>query len=293
MEQQVLALQKLLATTDGRDKVYRLVQFAAKLTRGPYTTQLAEEAEKVPLLVRKAFTLELILADSRKLFRLARGLNILVKYWGNRRSAPNKAALVTDASLFWFFAFDHVVWLYRSGLWTSPLAGKRALFWTRCAGHCLFLASFVSLLLHGYKAWSVLKTKLRLRGQGKKAQGASHLSDDAPKAEHTAEEATQMQKMPFEGRAALSRVFRYGCDVVVGLNMARPGEYSQTLVGAAGVLSSVIQIVQIWPSGSEGPHGSASAVAAVTPTATDHQVRDVVTSRRLRRRTGTKSIHQS
>ncbi len=296
MEKRLEALQKLLATTDGRDKVYRLVQFAAKLTRSPYTAQLAEDAELVPLVARKAFTLELILADSRKLFRLARGLNILVKYWSRLRDAqsgPRRPLssipllqILADVSLFWFFAFDHIVWLYRSRLWTDLSTGKRVLFWTRCAGHCLFFASLASLFLHGCRALREWRPRLRLLGQPKKSLRASRHRTSPSQSEHAHGDGVYPQGLLLSQHAALSHAMRYSCDVLIGLNMARPGEYSQTLVGAAGVLSSVIQIVQLWPQGNVQPESERRPVF-------ENETAAAQRSRRPRRRVESKHTHQS
>jgi hypothetical protein len=248
MQHQVCCLREVLATTDGRDKVYRLVQFTAKFVRGPYTELLIKDPERVPLLAQKALTLELVLADGRKLFRLARGLNVLAKYWNHQRTAKGGTLelifgtpilqLLADLGLFCYFGFDHLVWLYRAGLFLEPPGQKRARFWGRCAGYSLLLSSLASFALYVYQLWSILNRKRRSDEKGAK--------DSISALAATALEPERPPPGSFE-TGVLARAVRYGCDILVGLNMAEPGQHSQTLVGAAGVLSSVLQLAQLWP----------------------------------------------
>lgn len=314
----VLALQRYLGTTEGRDKVYRLVQYASKLLRGwvpppasaatgatsmtaggavggapadkPFVAAAVDAAapssSPLVLLAQKALTLELLMSDSRKVFRLARGVNVVAKHVRQARqpqsqpgvrgaaaqelkrgreqqqqveeeeeehaSAAKVLEALADAGLFGFFALDHAAWLYRAKLLTAE--PERGALWMQRAGRCFLLANVASLLLKTLRGRRVLRqfvaTALPLlmavcrRRRRRRQQAGDDAAQRAGKLDGKQQQRARVRAL---ATRTLADIVRHACDIVVGLNMSRPGRYSPALVGACGALSSLIQIVQLWP----------------------------------------------
>eukprot|EP00166_Cyanidium_caldarium_P004810 ctg_534.g301 len=223
----------------------------------------------------KAAILEACMQDSRKVLRLARGVNILSKRLRQRHGAvsysrvdwvrelPAVLEALSDAGLFGYFAADHLAWLYRSKLWEE--SDKRdavvpgGAFWGIQAGRFYLLAS-VALLVRQLMCRSALLRMtllavLRHLQQRKSAGAASN-------AVTTAGAVSRSSAVSAEVRSWLATTLRYACDVLVGLNMSRPGKYSQTYVGIAGMISSLVQIAQLWTTVAPAPTPTRAPSAA-------------------------------
>ena len=273
MEPLILHWQRFLATTDGRDKLYRLVQYAAKTVRGVLAGREADGTLAVALT--KAAILEACMLDSRKVLRLARGVNIVAKRLRQRngtvsysrvdwaRELPAALEALGDAGLFGFFAADHLAWLYRSKLWEE--SGKRdgvasgGAYWGIQAGRFYLLASVALLVQQLVRGSALLRMTLLAmlrRLQQRKSVGATS------NAATTAATASRSPAVSVEARGWLATTLRYACDVLIGLNMSRPGKYSQTYVGIAGMISSLVQIAQLWPAVAPAPTPTRAPSAA-------------------------------
>lgn len=326
----LLSLQQYLGSTDGRDKLYRLVQYASKLFRGAATLShvtaapaasgatlqtppsTADAGAMPPLLayaVRRALSLELVLSDSRKLFRLAAGVNIIAKRVRaarqrqqaargggggggggdaeparaaarDRRDAASAASLLealADLGIFSFYALDHAAWLYRANVLGADAAtsAKRGSLWMQRAGRCFVVAKVASVLLRAVQGRRQLRALFvaalakaaprrqlaALAGGGAGDGGARDAAASAPSPWPGKLRRESARAALAAARAPLVDMVRQACDIVIGLNMSRPNYYSPLKVGACGVVSSTIQVAQLWPPTPAPGPTTAAAVA--------------------------------
>eukprot|EP00871_Galdieria_phlegrea_P004345 jgi/Galph1/4911/GphlegSOOS_G3539.1 len=225
----------LLSQTEGRDKLYRTVQYACKLVRG-----LDKESSTVS---KKSLALEQILANARQVLRFAKWVNI----WSKRVSQPalglkgqNPVALslhfLNDLGNFLYFALDNYALLCK-----TVLDGKDAASYQLKSKRFFLLAVVAGFLDALWKLRNVRK-QMQLLYQQQTQQVTGNVS--ALKAGDSSKEWQNLQKQQQE---AILGIIRYGFDVVVGISISRKQQLNPTLTGFCGVISSLVAWYQVWP----------------------------------------------
>lgn len=110
---------RLLSLTDGRDKITKFVQYAAKLITWIMTSERCRiRLSDSHKFVHKVLLVEQQMSSARKVFRLGKFLNgyvslAKVMLQGRMPSLLHIITLLRDINMSHYFFFDHFVWLLR------------------------------------------------------------------------------------------------------------------------------------------------------------------------------------
>lgn len=208
-----------LSKTDGRDKLFRLAQYACKLVRGLDATRDTPIARSATLAA-----VEAVLASGRQTFRLFKWASVYV------RLRTTGLGAVGDAALFGYYVMDNVALLTKMGVvkGDAKLATRRAArFW--------LVACLVGLAVAVRKVAEMGKEAHRLKREveGEKEEGGDR--------RRLYEEVLRRR------RAALLVCGKNLGDVVVAGSLSKEQPWHPTLVGTCGVMSSLIGFWQVWP----------------------------------------------
>jgi Peroxisomal biogenesis factor 11 (PEX11) len=225
-----------LSHPDGRDKIFRLVQFALRLVRGAAAGRTPPN--KLPAHLARLAALEATLASARQLWRL-------FKWTGFYSTAslppvstlptvlPSAAALATlqDACLAGYFLLDNLSFLSK----TSVIPGLAPPpFFARRAGKLWAAANLLGLLRSVARLRVLSKAAARATKRGSADAGYDAGSVRAAMA--------GMRREAFVAAA-------HAGDAVVAFSMATEGRAAHpALVGACGVVSSLVGVWRIWPA---------------------------------------------
>mmetsp|Transcript_35444 Transcript_35444/g.140963 ORF Transcript_35444/g.140963 Transcript_35444/m.140963 type:complete len:224 (-) Transcript_35444:5844-6515(-) len=197
-----------LSDTDGRDKALRTVQYACKIARTHPNAGV----------VARFLQLESALSLARQAFRLGKWVNIISKqHKMTQDEGPLLEALAAlgDLGIFCFFILDNITFCIRSGL----VKGDRNRMMSRAA-KCWVLSATSNLTAACLRLYRVYTEK----------------SQDADR--------TRLHR---KKKALLLSAIRFLCDDIVAISLSRTTPLSTGLVGACGVLSSLIQSYNLWP----------------------------------------------
>jgi len=223
----------LLSQTEGRDKLYRTLQYACKLVRG-----LDAGSSSVS---NKSLALEQVLSNARQVLRLAKWVNIWSKRMGQasfglkgQDSVGATLQLLNDLGNFLYFALDNYALLGKTILDrkdanTYQLRGKRFFLLAVIAG---FLDSL----------WKLRKVRKQLS-----LVSARETSATVDNKADTGNVSHELQVLRKQQQDAIVGIVRYGFDIVVGISISRKEQLSPTLTGFCGVISSLMAWYQVWP----------------------------------------------
>jgi Peroxisomal biogenesis factor 11 (PEX11) len=217
-----LSWHEALSHPDGRERLFRLLQYALKFIRGAVAGR-ATSHPALPLVARVA-ALESALAAARQVWRLFKwtgfysktSLTPLLRAPAAISQTPLATALATlqDACLASYMALDNVTFLTKISLIrgdAGAAARRAARAWL--AASLLGLTGALRRLYASGRAEKHLERRLRQRD--------------------------------------LALAAKYGGDVVVAYSLCRAGNDSPiahpALVGACGVVSSLVGFSDVWP----------------------------------------------
>lgn len=215
----------LLKSSNGRDKLLRLVQYTLRMLRGVSPWEPNSEA------ARRAFALETSVTQARQVARLFRWVHIIEAQW---KASPDKGVAVDvfqavmDAGLFGFFVLDNINWVAR----TTKIANQDWIQRTAYRGFSSWWVSNVS---------GLLMTALQLKKLVEKSRRRSSEQEN--------------RRVRREVQLVLIRGLRYLMDIVVSAHLARNNSgrkglipWRISIVGTCGMISSAIAIWDMWPS---------------------------------------------
>jgi hypothetical protein len=220
---------ELLSHPDGRDRLFRLVQFTLRLIRG---ISSGRKKPSTPALENIA-ALEMTVASARQLWRLFKwsgfysqsSLMSLAPSRISSSTAAQSLARIQDAFLASYFVLDNVAFLTKTSLVRGDAAAT-----TRWAARAWLAASLLGVLGSARRARALLADEKR--GDG------------------TAEDRAIARSL---ARRQIALALKFAGDAVVSFSASRLNAAHPTLVGACGVLSSLVGLWQIWPhSAREG-----------------------------------------
>lgn len=214
--------------TQGRDKLYRITQYGSKLL-GWWVVQHSNDKDLVDHLLK----LEKTMSTSRKLFRFGRSIESFraaqrainlqntVLQWTLTASHGNKAL---------YLLIDHYVWLGRVGLLQANLKkwGNVASKFYLASLICAFLRDLYSLYVDAERCLQNAKFEGKELERPKAKLGFLLF-------------VRVIQKNP---QATLDCI-KNGCDIVIPLSSLGYLGVNNGVVGACGVISSLIGAYQI------------------------------------------------
>lgn len=232
---------RTLSQTDGRDKLFRLIQYLCKLLRG------LDSGRVDPLpdtSAARVHALESAMATSRQIWRLLKWASVYAKSRSRVSTAlsttppplPDAAAVLADAAMFLYYIADNVTFLHKVKLFNGDarLAARRAArFWLAAV-----LAGLAGALHNVVTLSRKEKVLAKLIKEQKK--------DDAD-TEQTQQRTREYYATLRRKRAALAICAKHGGDSVVAFSLSRENQLHPGLVGACGVVSSLVGFWQVWP----------------------------------------------
>jgi len=220
-----LELSKLLGSTNGRDKLFRVFQYLMRIVRG--------SQPKGALLTQRALVVERVLSTSRQTFRLLKWVNVIAKQFTPVVSAAPVVDVLdaaADLCICLFFMFDNLSWLAKATIIKGSGAGfmrRAARFWV---AHTVFnvLSQGINIYLIELKRRTLLRSKL------------SHIS---------LEDEAELRRLRRNQILRGIETIRSSCDTPVSWSLSQypPNQLSPVLTGSLGVVSSLIGVYQQWP----------------------------------------------
>lgn len=231
---------RTLSQTDGRDKLFRLIQYLCKLLRG---LDCGRNDPLPDTSAGRVAALESALGTSRQIWRLLKWASVYAKSRA-RMSAlsttapplPDAAAVLADAAMFLYYVADNVTFLHKVRLFSgdAKVAARRAArFW---------LAAVLAGLAGGvHNVMSLTKRERMLQKLIKEQK------KDDEAGEQTEERRREYSATLRKKRAAMAVCAKHAGDSVVAFSLSRQNQLHPGLVGACGVVSSIVGFWQVWP----------------------------------------------
>lgn len=250
MENALDSLVKYNNQTQGRDRLFRLVQYGSKLL-----WWLAEKYKYNEELIHKLKNLENTMGAARKLLRLGRSLDLL---YGSLKMIhlPDLMLRVTltmaKLNQALYFLMDHVVWLDRVGL----IAVNKDK-WGRRANKFWLLSILLQIARDVYELWHLMSLELRIRSHCSMqpscglppTYGTYMESPMSTSTGYLHEEVFTIfgpvSRWTLNHQDVVLDTIKNGCDLVIPMAGLGHLNASPGVVGLCGVVSSVIGIVTI------------------------------------------------
>ncbi|KAK4524928.1 hypothetical protein GAYE_SCF07G2831 [Galdieria yellowstonensis] len=220
----------LLADVDKRDKIYRTIQYLCKLW-----CALPYGSSETNLGVRK---LAKVLSSARQVLRLGKSIQVWNKIYHQPKLVDQVSfslVRLTDFSFFFYFLFDNIAWLYRSGLVSGKETGPR-----RKATEFYLSGAIFNLLENIRQLWKIIFIenygKFQRRPQNE-VEGQLQSSTDSKY------EKIRKQRLY---RTILTCI-RLLLDIIVAFNILRDDTKDTVFNGFCGSLSSLIALSLSWP----------------------------------------------
>ncbi|KAA8494378.1 Peroxisomal membrane protein 11D [Porphyridium purpureum] len=225
-ESQCRACAAFLGKTNGRDKLFRLLQFLARLVRGTSGSVSVQQT---------ALHVEMTLSSSRQTFRLFKFLNVLAAnmvYRVDHGALVDVIQSLADLAIAMWFVLDNMSWLCKAKLFAR---GDAAQF-SRRAGRFWFLNSVLNVVV-----------KLLMLRQLQEQAAESRAKADASQVGEPAR--AEMKLVEKQQRLCMLDLSRSVLDLPISYSMTQlpKQQFSPSLTGACGVISSVIGCWQQWP----------------------------------------------
>lgn len=224
-----------LTSPVGRDKLFRLIQYACKLVRG---AQAGRSSPASGTLAAQIHALESAVSTSRQMWRLLKWVSVYAR--PHRRPSGTGAnytrelcALVADGALFAYLVLDNIAFIRK----TNVLPGDTAATTRRAAKFWL-----LAVLAQGAAAAHALRDALRMRA-ALRAQAKRVDADHPARATARAEERNMDRRVA----AHTATVAKNAADAVVAGSLASTSPLHPAAVGAFGAFSSAVGLWQAWP----------------------------------------------
>ena len=227
----------LLETTNGRDKVCRVVQFAAKYLKWK---EEANAKQRNEALVQMWGNLSLSMSTVRKVLRFFRTIAVLRAF---QRSLPASASeltleltcnLLAKLCLASYFAFDHLMYAQRIGAFSPDPSTAKAL---NQATEGSWLGEIV---------FTALEQLLRLQALAQAPEVSLVVGGNVIAGVVTSSVALEEER----GRA-MRALLRSALDAPIAmhfLGLEWTTKYPHGYYGVLGVLSSLLSLYDMWPA---------------------------------------------
>jgi hypothetical protein len=224
-------INKVMATTDGRDKAVRTCQFAMR-----FLTWLLPIIGYDPVAAQHT---EAYILDARRLFRIMKEFDSLEKVY-NLLKTPSEGRLVfkilagiQQMGLCGLYLSNHALLASKLRIIQCDHSIFRQIF-----GGCFSVALAAGLLQDIARLYLVGKLRRALLARSK------HHDPGGADAAHTAR-SKQLAQLAQYRREILLNLLRNAIDQIVAANVLRGATLHKGAVGAAGVLTSLIQLWQL------------------------------------------------
>mmetsp|Transcript_25225 Transcript_25225/g.57217 ORF Transcript_25225/g.57217 Transcript_25225/m.57217 type:complete len:222 (-) Transcript_25225:77-742(-) len=210
------AVNTVLLTYEGRDKTFRFLQFASRALLGLTAGARSRYAKVLNTL---ALRIMVSIAGSRRSFRWGREIPIMLEIPRSLALAdPVERVMdvLQKVTILMFFWTDHLGWLHqvRGGMKSGSGTIQRGLKW-------LTVSSIIAAI-------SAVR-RLRVLRAAEGAPGGQGAGADT------------------ERRATLVRAWRNGLLAVQTAHLSRIWESHDAIVGTLGMVTSTIDVLQVWP----------------------------------------------
>jgi len=231
-----LNISRVLATTNGRDKLCRLFQYFFRVLR----VLSADSTSRIPEI---SVYLENTLALSRQTFRLFKWINIASK---QLTPSPSKPPLIdimdaiADVGIFMWFLIDNLSWFAKANL----IQKKKPQEFTRIAANGWFTNTVFNALSQILLLQKLYSKKVKIEAEIKRMN----------EQENVRELKYELTLIQSKQRAAIIDGLRSLLDIPVAWSLTRESPISPMITGYLGTISSIIGLYQLWPSTQSSLH---------------------------------------
>lgn len=241
----------VISQPDGRDKVFKLIQYVCKLLRWFDESKRREDAtrsssEGLSVSPARAAALETALAGAAQAGRLFKWTSVVVKSRGRIQStlgSPSSMkkedflSVVSDLSMFMFYLTDNLSFASKTGLFVADpkkLTKRAFKFW--------LVALSCGLINYALRVRQFLQKEDKLRTQLRRLKanksGEQYSSDD----EHVKRTKSELGDIKSLKNAVFLGALRIICDGGIACNGAFDIGLNEGVLGVCGILGSGIGI---------------------------------------------------
>lgn len=231
---------KFGAQTNGRDKLFRLIQYGSKLV----TWYLQTDRGKVEFL-EKLKKLETSMSMTRKLLRFGKSLDFIQGALKTiHLSDPVLRLTITMSKLCQavFLLFDHIVFAHNLGL---VKADKEK--WSRYSSQFWLYSLILNLLRNLYDILSIITNEARAQENlQKRSQFMNGGTDHSSVSRKRMGNVQMLKKCCFENQPVVLDFLKNLSDLVLPLHSLGKLNVSGGVLGFLGVISSAVGVATVW-----------------------------------------------
>lgn len=235
----VSSWHSVLTSVEGRDKLFRLMQYVCRLLRGVYLGRRTPSTNgSTPLT--GVYALEGALSLTRQVSRMFKWVSIYAKV-GQEGFDKNMLKIIADCALAAYYAADNWTVLCKTGL-----VKRNPTIAARRAGRLWLIAVLASLTSTAVE----YKRNVALEGVVKAFVGRTKKQEEeGPQqpSEQRKDNQLDLRRIRRERRILSAVLAKHSADSVVAMSLSKVDALHPALVGACGGLSSIIGFWQTWP----------------------------------------------
>lgn len=233
---------KLTAQSNGRDKIFRTVQYGSKLV-GWY---LKEKLQDKDITIEKLKKLEASLSMARKLLRFGKSLDFIqgaLKTIQHPDTVIRLTVTLSKLAQAVYLIFDHITYANTVGLISvdkKKYSEISARFW--------LFSLMLNLIRNFYEVWQIILQEIKI--QESQVQKGDYMNGESIHKNKT--KTTQRgilvlaKKCMVNNKPEMLDLVKNLCDLVLPMSTLGQINTSQGTQGLLGLVSSIIGIVTLW-----------------------------------------------
>ncbi|XP_063433486.1 peroxisomal membrane protein 11B-like [Mytilus trossulus] len=231
---------KFGAQTNGRDKLFRLLQYGSKLI----SWYLQTDQGKLEFL-EKLKKLETSMSMTRKLLRFGKSLDFILSALKTiHLSDPVLKLTITMSKLAQsvFLIFDHIIFAHNLGI---IKADKEK--WSRYSSQCWLFSLTLNLLRNSYDILSIISNEAKAQeNRQRRGQYVNGGIEHSVTSRKPMGRVQILKKCCYENQPVVLDFVKNMSDLVLPLNSLGKIKVSGGIQGSLGLLSSAIGIATVW-----------------------------------------------
>ncbi|CAN8072489.1 unnamed protein product [Agarophyton chilense] len=244
---QVDTWHRAISNSEGRDKLFRLVQYVCKLLRG--VKEIGDKSGSSATSGSPLLAVESAMATSRQISRLLKWTSVYAKRRHDMLRIPHTSVemsnLVSDLALFAYYLCDNITFLCKTGVVrrdASKASRRAARFWMLSVMSGL-LSTVVTMV--EIRRRHKLTRELIIKAENKERDSDDESADTDETRQAACKEMGALMRLQ---RCAMVACTKQLSDLVVSLSLSRERGLHSALVGGCGVVSSAVGCWQTWPA---------------------------------------------
>ncbi|XP_060074179.1 peroxisomal membrane protein 11B-like [Ylistrum balloti] len=227
--------------TNGRDKLFRLIQYGSKLV----WWHLHKNA-KGPELVEKLKKLESSLSMTRKLLRFGKSLDFVkaaLKSFHIKDTVLRLTITMSKINQACFLLFDHIIYAHNVGLITTD---KKK--WSQISARFWVVSLILNLARNVYDLVNIVQEEMRQQQSQEKHGQQINGDTDHSKRTSRSHNTNIVGKIVMQNKPVMLDLVKNLADLVLPLSTLGKVDASAGTQGFLGLISSAAGIASVWDS---------------------------------------------